>query len=155
MDLIKTLKNKKQMTLLIRDHCPNQAMRNEFQTMFFSLKILKMELMEGECEGYIVEEGGVFLVVSLQIKNLSNEIVSFRKGDLLISYDKENAYEAEENFGVAHQLDDEIALKPNEEVKGKLIYVIASNAKRITFRYLEYYDDESEKQYKLKYLIDC
>ena len=38
MDLIKTT-NEKQIIYLINDHCPNQAMRNEFQTNTFTLKI--------------------------------------------------------------------------------------------------------------------
>ncbi len=46
-------------------------------------------------------------------------------------------------------------MKPNEEVKGKLVYIIAESAKKVTFRYFENYDDDTEKQYKLRYNLDC
>ena len=152
MDLIK-IENQHQIRLLINDHCPNQAMRNEFQTQTFSFKIHRLEWMK-ECEGYQVDEGGVFLLASIIVRNLTNEILSFSKNDILISYDNEEPYEAEENFGVLAQLEDEIALKPFEEVKGKLVYIIASSAKKVTFRYVEMYDDDSEKQYKLRYRFE-
>ena len=155
MDLIKTTKDNKQIHLLLKDHCPNQAMSNEFQTQTFSLKLTKLEIMEKECNGYMVDAGGVFLLASLKIKNLSNEILSFSKSDLLISYDNENPYEAEENFQVPFQFEDEIALKPDEEVKGKYIYIISESAKKITLRYIEEYDEENMKQYKLRYSLGC
>ena len=154
MDLNKTT-NEKQIIYLINDHCPNQAMRNEFQTNTFTLKINKLEIVEKECCGYVVDEGGIFLIASITLHNLSNEILSFSKNDLLISYDKEDPYEAEEYFGVPYQFEDEIALKPNDEVKGKLVYIIAESAKKVTFRYFENYDDDTEKQYKLRYNLDC
>ena len=56
--------------------------------------------------------------------------------------------------GFWHSCEDEIALKPFEEVKGKLVYIIASSAKKVTFRYVEMYDDDSEKQYKLRYRFE-
>lgn len=155
MDLIKTTKDNKTIHLLLKDHCPNQAMCNEFQTQTFALKIMKLELMEKECNGYLVDEGGAFLLASVKIKNLTNEILSVSKNDLLISYDNENPYEAEENFLVPFQLEDEIALKPDEEIKGKYIYIISDKAKRITFRFIEEYDDELVKQYKLRYSLGC
>ena len=96
-----------------------------------------------------------FYLPASSVRNLTNEILSFSKNDILISYDNEEPYEAEENFGVLAQLEiDEIALKPFEEVKGKLVYIIASSAKKVTFRYVEMYDDDSEKQYKLRYRFE-
>ena len=103
MDLIK-IENQHQIRLLINDHCPNQAMRNEFQTQTFSFKIHRLEWMK-ECEGYQVDEGGIFLHLPASVSELvTNEILSFSKNNILISYDNEEPYEAEENFGVLAQL---------------------------------------------------
>ena len=146
MDLIKTKKDKSQLHLLLKDHIPNLAMKNEFQTQNFMLRLNRLEIVESNLAGYEVDEGGVFLLASITLKNLSNEILSFSRNDLLVSYDKESPYEAEEYFDVENQLEDEIALKPNEEVKGKIVYIIASNAKKITFRYLDALDDEKVKE---------
>lgn len=153
MDLIKTKKDKSQLHLLLKDHIPNLAMKNEFQTQNFMLRLNRLEIVESNLAGYEVDEGGVFLLASITLKNLSNEILSFSRDDLLVSYDKESPYEAEEYFDVENQLEDEIALKPNEEVKGKIVYIIASNAKKITFRYLDALDDEKVKEYRLRYVI--
>lgn len=153
MDLIKTKKDKTQLHLLLKDHIPNLAMKNEFQTRSFMLKLNSLEMVENELGGYEVDEGGIFIMANITLKNLSNEILSFSRNDLLISYDKEAPYEAEEYFQVEGQLEDEIALKPNEEIKGKYVYIIAANAKRVTLRYLEQLDDERVKEYRLRYVI--
>lgn len=153
MDLIKTKKDKSQLHLLLKDHVPNLAMRNEFQTRSFMLRLVRLEMIENELKGYEVDEGGSFLLATITLKNLTNEILSFSRKDLLISYDLESPYEAEEYFEVENQFEDEIALKPNEEVKGKYVYIIASNAKRITFRYFEVLEDERMKEYRLRYMI--
>ena len=76
------------------------------------------------------------------------------RDDFMISFDGEGPFEAEAFFDVERQLPDEYALKPQEEIKGKLIFIIASDAKKIMLSYTEYFDDESEgKTYKLKYKI--
>lgn len=153
MDLIKTQKDKTQVHLLCNDHIPNFAMKNEFQTITFSLKMNHLEIHEDEYFGYVIEEGGAFLCVSITIKNLTNEILSFSKNDFVITYDNEGPYEAEEYFEVKNQFEDEMALKPFEEVKGKYVYIINKNAKKIAFKYFEAYDDQRVKEYRLRYHI--
>ncbi len=153
MDLIKTRKDKSQIHLLLNDHVPNYAMKNEFQTSSFSLKLNYLEIHEDEYFGYVIEKGGVFLCTNVLIKNLTNEILSFSKNDFLISYDKEGPFEAEENFGVTGQFEDEIALRPYEEVKGKYVYIMSQNAKKIAFKFYEPYDDQNMKEYRLRYVI--
>lgn len=153
MNLYRIKKDHSQTLVLLADHIPNLAMKNEFQTHTFKLRINKLEMIEEECQGYRVDEGGIFLLVSVTLTNCSNEILSFSKNELLVSYDKEEPYEPEDYFEVENQFEDEIALKPNEEVKGKYVYIIASNAKRITIRYIEAYDDEHFKEYRLRYVI--
>lgn len=153
MDLIKTRKDKSQVHLLCNDHVPNFAMKNEFQTSSFSLRMNHLEIHEEEFYGYTIEEGGMFLCVSLTIRNLTNEILSFSKNDFFIMYDKEGPYEPEENFNVKHQFEDEMALKPYEEIHGKYVFIISSSTKKITFKYFEAYDDQRVKEYRLRYVI--
>ena len=141
--------------LLTQDYCPNQAMRNEFQTLFFTCKLLKIELAGKEIKDFIVDDSAQFLVLHVCIKNITNEILAMYKDDFMISFDEEGPFEAEDYFGVEHQLSDEYALKPGEEIRGKLIFIISSSAKKIMFTYTEFFEDESEgKTYKLKYKID-
>lgn len=140
--------------LLTQDYCPNQAMTNEFQTIFFTCKLLKIELAGKEMKGFVVDESAQFLILHVSIKNITNEILAMYKDDFMITFDDEGPFEAEEYFGAEQQLADEYALKPQEEVKGKLIFIISSSAKKIMLSYTEYFDDESEgKTYKLKYKI--
>ena len=154
MDLIKTRKDKTQMHLLCRDHVPNFAMKNEFQTITFSLKINQLEIHEDEYFGYVIEEGGVFLCVDLVIKNLTNESLSFSKSDFLISYDHDGPFEAEEHFGAEKQFEDLIILRPFAQISGKYVYIISRNAKKIAFKYYESYDDQRMKEYRLRYTVE-
>lgn len=138
--------------LLTSDYCPNPAMKNAFQTQFFTCTLRRMELCGQTLGQFSVEEGAQFLILHLSIHNMTNEILSMFKEDFYICFDGEGPYEPEEEFGVAHQFSDTYALKPNEEVRGCLVFLIASNTKKIIFSYTEYFDDESEgKTYKLKY----
>lgn len=153
MDLLKYKKDGTILHLLCNDHIPNPAMKNEFVTSTFKLKLYKLEWYETSLNGYSVEQGGVFLSVTIGIKNLTREIIAFTREDLLISNDHYDPYPPEEYFEVEGQLEDEIALRPNEEIKGKYIYIINENAKKITLRYIEEYEDDKYKEYRLRYVI--
>lgn len=153
MDLIRTKKDNTQLHLLLKDHIPNFAMKNEFQTTLFKLRVFSLEIYEHIFEGYVIEEGGVFLCINCGIKNLTNEILSFYPSELTITYDRQGPFEAEEYFEAAHQFENEIALKPNEEVKGSLVFIIAKDSKKIVLKYLEPIDDERVKEYRLRYQL--
>lgn len=144
----------RQRVLLTQDYCPNQAMINEFQTIFFTCKLMRLELGGKEMKDFVVDEHAQFLIMHVKIKNITNEILVMYKDDFMITFDAEGPFEAESDFGIEQQMPEEYALKPQEEWKGKLIFIIASNAKKIMLTYTEYFDDESEgKTYKLKYKI--
>ncbi|NBK97589.1 MAG: DUF4352 domain-containing protein [Erysipelotrichia bacterium] len=151
MDVLKKDKNNHVSHLLIKDHIPNPAFINEFQTNDFTLKLNTMELVSHQLEGYQVDEGGQFLVLHLMIRNNTNEILDLYREDFLLSYDEGEDYNPEEFFNVPYQFKDEFALKPLETIKGCLVFVIAANAKKITFSHNEYYDDEHYKNYHLRY----
>ena len=140
--------------LLTSDYCPNQAMINEFQTIFFTCKLQRIELCEKELKDFIVDDGARFLMLHVTIRNITNEILTMYKDDFMITFDNEGPFEAEDNFGIRNQLSDEYALKPQEEISGCMVFIISSSAKKIMLSYTEYFDDESEgKTYKLKYKI--
>ena len=140
--------------LLTNDYCPNQAMINEFQTIFFTCKLTQIELAGKEIDDFIVDDGAQFLILHLKVTNITNEILTMYKDDFMITFDQDGPYEAENNFGVRNQFPDEYALKPQESKSGKLIFIISNSAKKIMMTYTEYFDDESEgKTYKLKYKI--
>ena len=153
MDLIKTKKDKTQIHVLCKDHVPNFAMKNEFQTNSFSLKMNRLEIHEEEYYGYIIEEGGVFLCVDITIRNLLDQTLILDKNEFLLNYDKEGLFEPEDYFHVENQLKDQIVLKQNEQISGKFIYIIAYDAKKIAFKYFENYDDQYPKEYRLRYQI--
>lgn len=140
--------------LLTNDCCPNAAMKNAFQTQFFTCTLRRIELCNQTLLQYSVPPEARFLVLHLTICNHTNEILSMFKEDFYIRYDQEGPFEPEEEFGVAHQLPDMYALKPNEEIRGCLVFIIAANTKKITFSYTEYFDDDMEgKTYRLKYQL--
>lgn len=144
----------KDNVLLTADYRPNPAMQNEFQTQFFTCKLIRIELAGNELMDYMVDEDAQFLILHLSIHNITNEIISMFKEDFLIRYDEEGPFEAEDAFGIAKQLPDTYALKPDEVRSGKLIFIVSKATKKICFTYTEYFDDESEgKSYKLKYAI--
>jgi len=138
--------------LLTNDCCPNAAMKNAFQTQFFTCTLRRIELCNQNLLQYSVPKEARFLILHLTIYNHTNEILSMFKEDFYIEFDGEGPYEPEEEFGVLHQFSDTYALKPQEEIRGNLVFIIASDAKKITFSYTEYFDDEAEgKTYRLKY----
>lgn len=138
--------------LLTNDYCPNPAMKNCFQTQFFTCTLRKIELCGQTLNQFHVDEGAQFLLMHLTVHNMTNEILSMFKEDFYIKFDGEGPFEPEEEFGVTHQFPDTYALKPNEEMKGVLVFLIAQDTKKIVFSYTEYFDDESEgKTYRLKY----
>lgn len=138
--------------LLTGDYCPNPAMKNAFQTQFFTCNLRRIELCNQKLNDYTVPQDARFLLLHLTLRNHTNEVISMFKEDFYIRFDGEGPYEAEEEFGVMHQLPDTYALRPNEEKRGCLVFIIAANTKKITFSYTEYFDDESEgKTYRLKY----
>lgn len=151
MEII-THEHGKDSRLLTNDYCPNQAMMNQFQTQFFTCTLRSMELHGNELQGFRVDENAQFLLLHLTIQNNTNEILTMFKEDFLIRFDQEGPFEAEEEFGVPNQFPDTYALKPDEERRGCLIFLIARNTKKIMLSYTEYFDDESEgKTYRLKY----
>lgn len=144
----------RQNILFTGDYCPNPAMINEFQTVFFTCKLKKIELAGQELKDFVVEEEAQFLILHVCIKNITNEILMMYKDDFMITFDDEGPFEAEDYFGWHVQLKDEYALKPQEEIQGTLVYIISKEAKKIMLTYTEYFDDDSEgKTYKLKYKI--
>lgn len=148
-------KQDKENRLLTNDYCPNPAMINAFQTQFFTCTLRHIELCGSELQGYSVSEEAQFLLLHLTIHNITNEILSMFKEDFYIRFDQDGPFEAEDEFGVSHQFPDTYALKPNEEKRGVLVFIIARNTKKITFSYTEYFDDESEgKTYRLKYELN-
>lgn len=153
MDVIKKDKDKQVSHILIQDHIPNRAFINEFQTNFFTLKLQSIEIVESCLQGYQVEEGGVFLVLHVMIRNNTNEILDIYKEDFALYYDETEPYPPEENFQVPFQFPDEFSLKPLEECKGSYIFIISKNAKKICFFHHEYYDEEDFKMYRLRYRL--
>ena len=153
MNLIRTKDDKTQIHILCKDHVPNYAMKNEFQTNAFSIKMNQLELHEEEYYGYIVDEGGAFFCVNITIKNLTNEKLILSKNDFYIYYDNEGPYEPETNFEVDEQFQDNLQLEAYEQITGKFVFIISKNAKKIAFKYFEYYDDFSMKEYRLRYNI--
>lgn len=140
--------------LLTNDHYPNPAMRNQFQTQFFTCTLRRIELHGQELYGFRVDETAQFLILHMTIENITNEIITMFKEDFLIRFDQEGPFEAEEEFGVPHQYPDTYALKPNEERRGCLVFIISQASKKITFSYTEYFEDDTEgKTYRLKYDI--
>lgn len=129
MEIIQHEKEK-QNVLLTGDYCPNQALINEFQTIFFTCKVTKIELPGKELKDFVVEEQAQFLMLHVRIKNITNEILNMYKDDFMITFDEEGPFEAEDYFGVKNQLPDEYALKPMEEIYGSLIFIISSTAKK-------------------------
>lgn len=147
--------SQKTNVLLTSDYRPNPAMINEFQTIFFTCKLMRIELAGRELKDFIVDDNAQFLVLHVKIKNITNEILVMYKDDFMINFDEEGPFEAEDNFGVRNQLPDEYALKPLEEIHGSLIYIISTGAKKMMLSYTEYFEDESEgKTYKLKYKLE-
>lgn len=151
MDVLKKDKYNQVNHLLIKDHVPNPAFMNEFQTGYFTLKLNTIEIVQNKLEGFQVDDGGQFLILHVSIRNNTNEILDLYREDFLLSFDDEDPYLPEENFNVPYQFKDEFALKPFETVKGSLIFVIAENAKKISFIHNEYYDEEHYKTYHLRY----
>ncbi|MEG2384960.1 MAG: hypothetical protein RSB19_05260 [Erysipelotrichaceae bacterium] len=154
MEILRIDKNKKTNVQLTKDYRPNPAMVNEFQTMFFTLKLNHVEIVDHELNDFVIDDMAQYLILDVSIHNITNEILSMFKYDFLLSFDSEEPYEPEDYFEVGHQLENEYALKPNEMKRGRIIYIIAKNAHKITFRFTEYFDDDSEgKTYRLKYEI--
>lgn len=154
MEIIRHEKNKSVVTLFSNDYSINKAMKNEFNTSFFNLKVNKIEVFENELNSYVVEDDVIFLVIDISIKNLTNDVLNMYKEDLLISYDNEEPYCSEDFFNVTGQLQDEYAIKRNETITGKLVFLVSNEAKIVTLGFTEYYDDDVEgKTYRVKYII--
>lgn len=60
MQLFETINGEVKVRLL-KDHQPNQAMINEFQTAQFDCKMTKMELCGRSLHGFEIEEPACFL----------------------------------------------------------------------------------------------
>lgn len=153
MDILKRDKNNQISHMLTNDHRPNPAFINEFQTNNFTLSLKSIELVEGALEGYQVEEGGMFVVMHLSIRNNTNEIIEISREDFALSYDKEEPYTPEENFKSSHQFADDFAMKPFETVNGNFVFITSASASRICFLYNENYDEDHYKLYRLRYRL--
>ena len=46
-----------------------------------------------------------------------------------------------------------IQLNAYEERTGKFVFIISNNAKKVAFKYFEYYEDLTMKEYRLRYNI--
>lgn len=153
MDIIKRDENNQVSHILVQDHIPNRAFVNEFQTNFFTLKLKSIEIVKSKLQGYKVDQGGVFLILHISIRNNTNEILDVYRDDFALYYDEDEPYPPEENFKVPFQLADILALKPLEEIKGSYIFTVSESAKRICFLHNEYYDEDDYKSYRLRYRI--
>ena len=79
MQLYETVNGEVKVRLL-RDHQPNQAMLNEFQTAQFDCKMTKMELCGSRLHGYEVDDPACFLKVFLSLRNVtSDEIFIYKR----------------------------------------------------------------------------
>mgnify|MGYP000152296355 CR=1 FL=1 len=153
MEIIQHEKEK-QNVLLTGDYCPNQALINEFQTIFFTCKVTKIELPGKELKDFVVEEQAQFLMLHVRIKNITNEILNMYKDDFMITFDEEGPFEAEDYFGVEDQLPDVIELNEDETAEGCLIFLIPHGAAQLLFTYSEYADDDDPgKTYRLRYVL--
>lgn len=151
---ILTKQNGKTQILFCEDYYSNPAMKNEFRTIFFECKVHTLELVEKELMGYVVEEEAKFLVVHMSIKNITNEILDMYREDFMILFDQEGPFYPENYFQLKYQFEDVYALKPQEEKKGCLVFLISTKTKQITLQFIECFEDEEEgKTYKLKYKL--
>ena len=78
--------------LLTSDYCPNQAMINEFQTIFFTCKLQRIELCGKELKDFIVDDGARFIKLHVTIRNITNEILTMYKDDFMITFDNEGPF---------------------------------------------------------------
>ncbi len=154
MQLYETINGEVKVRLL-KDHQPNQAMLNEFQSALFDCKMEKMELC-GRClQGYEVEEPACFLKIFLTLRNVTQETIVIYKDDFLLSYDKKKFFfEAEDFFGVSQQLPDVMEIEGDGVMEGCLVFLIPQSANQLVFVYQEYVDDEDPgKTYRMRYVL--
>ena len=112
MQLYETVNGEVKVRLL-RDHQPNQAMLNEFQTAQFDCKMTKMELCGSRLHGYEVDDPACFLKVFLSLRNVTSDEIFIYKEDFQLSYDKKKfSFEAEDEFGVTGQFPNVEKSKP-------------------------------------------
>ena len=154
MQLFETINGEVKVRLL-KDHQPNQAMLNEFQTALFDCKMEKMELCGRSLHGYEVEEPACFLKVFLTLRNVTQEPIVVYKDDFLLSYDRKKfAFEAEDHFGVPSQLADVMEIEGDGVLEGCLVFLIPYGASQILFTYHEYADEEDPgKTYRMRYVL--
>lgn len=153
MDIVRKDINNHISHILSNDHIPNQAFVNEFQTNYFSLKLLNMEIVETPINGFYVDAGGAFLLMYMEIRNNTNETINLYREDFFLKYDKEEQDHPEDYFDVPLQFENEFSLLPLQTIKGCFVFLISKNVKKIDFNYYEYYDDENFKEYHLRYRI--
>lgn len=154
MQLYETINGEVKVRLL-KDHQPNQAMLNEFQTATFDCKMRKLELCGRRLNGYEVEEPACFLKVYLTLRNVLQEPICIYKDDFQLSYDKKKfSFEAEDHFGVQEQLPDVMELDGDSVMEGCLVFLIPQGAGQLLFTYHEYADEEDPgKTYRLRYVL--
>ena len=63
----------------IRNTLPNPAMKNCFQTQFFTCTLRKIELCGQTLNQFHVDEGAQFLLMHLTVHNMTNEILSINQ----------------------------------------------------------------------------
>ena len=154
MQLYETVNGEVKVRLL-RDHQPNQAMLNEFQTAQFDCKMTKMELCGSRLHGYEVDDPACFLKVFLSLRNVTSDEIFIYKEDFQLSYDKKKfSFEAEDEFGVTGQFPNVIEMEGDETKEGCLVFLIPKSAAQILFTYHEYADEEDPgKTYRLRYVL--
>ena len=154
MDVLYKDENNNLKHILCNDHRPNPAFINEFQTSQFTLKLLSIEIIEKNLDSYYVEDGWLFVLFHVEIRNNTNEIIEIYKDDFNVCLNNNDIYEIEDNFNIQYQLNDLLVLKPLETLKGNYICIIDKKIKKLDFHYTEYFDEEYFKQYHLRYKLE-
>lgn len=151
MYVIKIDKNGHKSRILCNDHKPNPAFVNEFQTTSFTLKLEFIEQIEGDFCGYKIDEGSYFVLYHMHLRNNTNEEICIFSDDFQLNINKHKLYLVEEYLQLENQFENECILNPWEEKKGYYLFVVSNQIVHADLFYCEYYDEEYEKQYHLRY----
>lgn len=153
MDVLRKDKKDHITHILCNDHIPNNAFKNEFQTLSFTLKLNFMEIIEHEMNGYDIEENTAYLVLDIDIRNNTNEKLELYNEDFMLSINKTKPYIPEDNFNVNNQFTDCIEIDALASINGKFIFITPKSINKIDFFYLEFSEEEYVKEYHLRYKI--
>ncbi len=153
MDVVKIDKAQKQKHILVNDHIPNRAFKNEFQTNHFTLKLHKIFIYENQLGKQRVQEGGSFLVLDMSIRNNTSESLELLSEEFLLSYDDGELFTPEICFHHPKQFEDVVTLDALQQKRGLYIFLVASNCKKISLHHFEWYGEEDFKRYRLRYKL--